>query len=249
MSGIVPPGQVKAGTSGIVPPDGGHAMAFGGDYEQLMVIAGDKTLNKFHRQAAALARKAIELDPARPKAYAMLGFALRSEGAARAARSESFADEYRGAARALVQYMQVATQRGERESFGFAPCASMAFELLVRPECADEPRPSWWDEASLRELSERAAAERYTQVHPFTMRGAVLANAPCIAGVQWSPRPRAQAAEELREAAGCFRQASKLSVEQFERRAEFDAAAAHCDRVAQQLEAPQEAAEPAPAAE
>ena len=106
------------------------------------------TLNKFHRQAAALARKAIELDPARPKAYAMLGFALRSEGAARAARSESFADEYRGAARALVQYMQVATQRGERESFGFAPCASMAFELLVRPECADEPfggEPSYYD--------------------------------------------------------------------------------------------------------
>jgi hypothetical protein len=196
----------------------------GDEYERLVAVSTEAALKGDYARAARKARGAIAYDPTRTEAYNSLAVVLEASG------------ELVNAARAYVVYMEIAVRRGEDQSEMFAMSASRAFVLLTREECAGEPRPSWWNETSLRSLSSLAVALTPTVISSWQMAGAVLTRQEYIVDVEWGHVSQKEEASDLREAARCFKEEAEL--EQFDeaRKREIEQFGAECLKEAEILE-------------
>ncbi|KAL3905246.1 MAG: hypothetical protein SGPRY_010980 [Prymnesium sp.] len=72
------------------------------------------------------------------------------------------------------------------------------------------PRPSWWEDDSLKAVSEQVLAARPDNALAWRMRGEVLC--ACLGGCSWKFTPRTAA--ELHEAGRCFQRAAALGVDE-----------------------------------
>ena len=82
----------------------------------------------------------MQLEPANPLAHHMLAVTLARQA------------DHAGAAQAFV----AASNRYPRGSREWAETTAAAFVRLTRKECAEVPKPNWWADHSLLELSETA---------------------------------------------------------------------------------------------
>ena len=174
-----------------------------------------------YAKAAQDARMAISLDPSFD-AHVSLGSALSALG------------DYVGAVRALLQAMELAVQRGAHEDYNFSAVAADAFVLLTKVECAREPRPSWWNEPTLRAYSAAAVGKAPDHIYAWVMRAFVLMRHG-ITQVEWNGRLVLEEAEDLREARRCWQQAAKLATDSGLKE-DCVKRAAECLREAEQLE-------------
>jgi hypothetical protein len=173
--------------------------------------------------AAKSARLAIALIASAPAGHRLLGLALESS------------DETGGAIQAYVRCMAAAAIRGEDDCSDYAGCALDAFALLLREDCAGEPRPGWWNEPALRALSANVVKWRPTAINAWLMRAAILMRAPYLEQVDWRPDTPAEEAADLREAGRCYQQAAKLATER-DQKEEWVRLALDCLRDARSFE-------------
>ena len=94
----------------------------------------------------------------------------------------------------------------------WAQAAASAFDVLSHPDCHDAPKPEWWNDEALKQLSARviaAAASHEGGGGALTMRARVLCGAAgIVADNGWNAGPRKAA--DLKEAAMLFRRAARL---------------------------------------
>lgn len=168
----------------------------GDAYDALVAMSREARAISMLLEAADHARDAIELEPSRARAYQLLGTALQAAG------------DVMGACGAYVQYMELEAQQ-DNEIFGVVTAS--AFNLLQQNACASVPRPSWWNEASLLELSERAVKLAPGLHYAWNMRGRVLTRMPPIKDVEWKERPAVEEIADLDEGGRCFDESAKLT--------------------------------------
>ena len=97
-----------------------------------------------------------------------------------------------------------AMELDQPDSVRWARATAAAFNKLRLPECADEPKPDWWHDEALKQLSARVVAAAPDGLTARLMRAAVLS------GVHpaWEAGPRT--AKELKEAAAHFERVATL---------------------------------------
>ena len=140
------------------------------------------------RRAAKAFRKAVALEPDTPAAFYNLGAVLNDSGH-------------------IVEAAHHFLQAQERYLVGSVPWAEStadAFDLLSRPECAEVPKPAWWNDVDLKALSARVVRAAPDAYMPHLMRAAVL----CGTYTAWEASPRSAA--ELKVAAAHFERAAGL---------------------------------------
>ena len=131
----------------------------------------------------------------------------------------------------------------------WALSVASVFDMLKTPDCAEVPKPEWWNDEGLKALSARVVAVVPDKQLTCAMRGVVLCgNALSLEPKPWNVGPRTAA--EIKEAATWYRRtASECPTPANKRRSERFASL--CDEVADPLLAKEEeeAAEARAAAE
>ena len=137
------------------------------------------------------------------------------------------------AATMFAKAMDLCQDHGQDDTVFWASSAVGAFSIFC--QCRDAPKPEWWNDHDLKSISARIVAVRPDDMQACWMRAHVLS--PNVVLEQpWNAEPRT--AEEIKEAAEWYRQASRSlsaatrvpSDEDIERFATEHAA--ECDRVA-----------------
>ena len=144
-------------------------------------------------KAVKQAKKAVALLPEMPSGHRTLGSALEANA------SPTLAAE------AFLLGMDKADASLSEESSRtiWAECASSAYAMLV--VCPDVPRPTWWEDAQLLRLSERAV-----QVTPESLR-AQKWRADVLSGLQSAlPEYDDRTPQQLRDAAVHFQEVARL---------------------------------------
>ena len=106
----------------------------------------------------ATLQAAVKLEPDNPLAHHMI------------AVTRGRLHDHTGASKAFV----LASERYPRGSSEWAETTSAAFVRLTRKECAEVPKPGWWTDAALLELSERVVAAAPDSGGCWQMRATVL---------------------------------------------------------------------------
>ena len=175
-------------------------------------------------------RKCIKMFPLRPAAYADLATTL--------SRSSKDAEAIPLFLKAKEVYME--------GSSGWAKATAQCFHLLQDAANCAIPKPDWWNDEALKELSSRVVAVSFPagdthHAATFSMRAQVLA-ANGVFKPSWNKGTRSVA--DLREAAVFYRRAAAmwhtLGVPALQAREER--CAQGCDKVADQVVAEAEAA-------
>ena len=112
---------------------------------------------------------------------------------------------------AARQYLQT-VERSSASSLGWAENAVAAYALLSQDEIVRTvPRPAWWNDDSLKALSEQILAARPDYALAWRMRGEVLCAR--LGACSWTiAAPRNST--ELHEAGRCFQRAAALGVDE-----------------------------------
>ena len=172
-------------------------------------------LEKNMKKAENQCRRAIELDPDRPAAHYALGCALYANGDGTAA------------AGSFMAAMRLTADESTKE---WANAATHAYAMLCAN--ADAPRPEWWTDEALLELSERALATLPESSFALRWRADALSGlSACLPA-----RTTARSAEQLRAASSLFQAAAKHTAAKDEKRSAVEAAA-ECLVQAKRLEA------------
>jgi len=166
-------------------------------------------------------RKLIKDWPGEPSLYANLAVAL--EYASRLAE-------------AAPMYLK-AMELDEDGTENWAVSAAGAFGMLKMPDCAEVPKPEWWNDEDLKALSARVVAIAPNDPDARAMRGAILAGGAVFAQ-SWNAGPRT--AVEIKEAATSFRHAASVGYSQADTQRNEERASL-CDAVADPLLAQEEA--------
>jgi len=119
----------------------------------------------------------------------------------------------------------------------WAEAASGAFDLLKHPDCAEAPKPEWWNDEGLKALSARAVAVTPGRHHPCAMRARVLSG-DVLDTAPWNVVPRTAA--EVKEAARWYRRAA-MRTPAPSGKLRYDNLASKCDEYADPLLAKEEA--------
>ena len=119
----------------------------------------------------------------------------------------------------------------------WAVAAASVFDMLKDPDCAEAPKPEWWNDEALKALSARLVAAAPNDRNARMMRGSVLSGEAVFAQ-SWNAGPRT--ATDIKEAATSFRHAARVSYSQTDRRCDEERASL-CDAVADPLLAQEEA--------
>ena len=141
-----------------------------------------------YRKAAKAFREAITLRPDEPAAYFNLGAALNN--------SAHFVE--------AAQRFLEAKERCQVGSEGWAMGTAWVFASLVKEECAEVPKPEWWNDEELKALSASVVRVLPDDMLASNMRAVVLYGRE----VAWKVGPRSAA--ELREAATHFDRVAAL---------------------------------------
>jgi len=148
------------------------------EYERL-VSKAIRSVDAKLPQAEAALRKAMLMEPNKPQAYGALG-ALHSRTGDDVASAGA--------------YLKAASLSSE-DSPEWARATSCYFQALRSPACKDEPRPPWWNDEALKDISARCVALAPGDGSTHAMRAVVLSGA-CEGA---PPGPRTPA--EFKEAA------------------------------------------------
>ena len=158
------------------------------EYDHAMAEGLTQLADNHFRYAERSFRRAIKLSPRRASVpHQALGMLyVRSLAHAKAANAYFKASEL---------------ERAGSEDWGY--CLASGFCQLIRPACAEEPKPEWWHDDALKDLSARAFAASPDGYPTIMMRGLVL----CCFG-DWEAGPRTL--KELKEAAALFERAIEM---------------------------------------
>lgn len=129
--------------------------------------------------------------------------------AAMSGLGEAAAAASAGTATDVVQAQQTFLQTLEHtstDSLGWAERCVRAYALLAQPNCA-VAAPAWWNDETLRTLSERVVATRPDYAHAWRMRGEVLSAR--LGGSNW-PGVAPRTPQELQEAGRALQRAVAL---------------------------------------
>ena len=194
----------------------------GGELNQLQAHAASLMSNGDLSGAAKAWRKLIKLRPDLPDPYARLAMTLQ--------RSNLFLE-------ACPLYLK-AVELSEPGTEIWGTMVARAFGALrVNEDCAEVPRPAWWNDDDLKAISALAVAVCPDDVNVYAMRAHVLLDIEAVlSSTSFEPR----SAEELKEAALCFRRAADLTLSSG-CRVEYGNFADACDKVADPMLAEAEA--------
>ena len=192
----------------------------GSKYSRLLAEGVAHLANNHLRYAERSFRKAIKLNPVEPVGYFNLGSTLRR------------AADYVNAADAFVQASELYPDGSE----GWAYSIAVAFASLIQPDCKEAPKPEWWHDEALKELSARVVEVAPNSLHTTLMRANVLGGRDAA----WERGPRTAA--ELKEAASCWRRAAKMRGATADEKTRWTGRAAELDDVAEAMEAEEAAA-------
>ena len=157
------------------------------EFTHVMAEGLTQLADNHFRYAERSFRRAIKLSPGDSVPHQALGLLY----------ARSFAH-----AKAANAYLKASElQRAGSEDWGY--CLASGFCQLIRPACAEEPKPEWWHDDALKDLSARALAACPNYYPTVMMRGLVL----CCFG-DWEAGPRTL--KELKEAAALFERAIKM---------------------------------------
>ena len=222
--------EVREGPSGYSCMDHGRSMAK--SQARIAETTGDErckrtadamalaTEGDYHASAKAF-RKVIKEWPDEPSLYHNLAVVLDNTG------------HYTEAASMFLKVMELCEDGIER----WAVSAAAAFGMLKMPDCAEVPKPEWWNDEGLKALSARVAAIAPNYPNALAMRGSVLSGR-AIYAPSWNPAPRTAA--EIKEAATWFRRAAKVGYSQAATQRNEERARM-CDAVADPMLAEEEA--------
>ena len=154
-----------------------------------------------HKRAAKAFKQAIKANPARPEAYGMLS---------------GIHTNLRNSEAALpLQLMALERWDEERDGQPWSRSLANAYDLLSG--LPNAPRPAWWNDVDLLELSEKALLAGPTSPQVQAMSAAVLAG---FSDGTW--RAGWRTVDDFRRAAMCFCHASKLSKQDVQKEAYKD---------------------------
>jgi len=208
-----------------------HACSMAESQERISETTGDER-HKRTADALALAtegdyhaavkawRKLIKDYPDEPTWYFNLAVTLE------------YAGRFAEAAPMFLKAMELREDGTER----WAVAAAAAFNALKDEDCAEAPKPEWWNDEDLKALSARVVAAAPNFPNASTMRGAILSGAVFAQ----SRNAGFRTAAEIKEAATWFRQAAKVGYSQADRQRNEERASL-CDAVADPLLAKEEA--------
>ena len=159
----------------------------GSEYDRVCAEGGAHLANNHLRYAERSFRRCIELEPENAAAYFNMGYVrVRS-------------CDYVGAAKLYLQGSELC----QFDSPMWACCIASAFNVLDTDVCAEVPKPEWWNDDALKELSARVLAAAPDSPVAMVMRAQVLGGIGT-----WEAGHRTVA--EIREAARQWRRASEL---------------------------------------
>jgi len=165
----------------------------GGESVQLQAHAASLMSNGDLSGAAKAWRKLIKLRPDLPDPYARLATTLQ--------RSNLFSE-------ACPLFLK-AVELTEPDTELWGTLVARAFGALRVESCVEVPRPAWWNDDDLKAISARAVAVSPNDVNVCTMRAHVLINIEAVlSSTSFEPR----SAEELKQAAVCYRRAADLTL-------------------------------------
>ena len=166
----------------------------GDEFDKLGAAAMALGLKGDYHAAAKAWRKAIEVSPHEPCLWGNLAVLL--------GRSERHVEASQAHLKAMDLY--------EDGTEDWAKATAAAFDSLQCPDCDDAPKPEWWNDEALKQLSARViAAAASDEAGPSTMRARVLCG-DVVAEIGWNVGPRKAA--EVKEAAMLFRHAARLTL-------------------------------------
>jgi len=168
------------------------------EYDVLLLAAYSHGQQGNHRHAIKLLRRAIDLEPEKHAAYGLAGCMCANSA------------DHVGAAQFFRQAMECSSDDGER-----CNAAGSLIDQLRHPACMGVPKPVWWTDEGLLELTARMVAPLpgitaavKTERYKFLMlRSEVLAGG---AGSLLPAETVTRTPEMLREAARCAEEAAEL---------------------------------------
>ena len=174
------------------------------EYDTLLATGTKHVAAGNLRHATKAFSKAVALAPMDARAYLGLGQAC--------ARSYDF----KGAAQAWSKAAEVVPGFPDYNAEGWSMYVPRAFMMHSKTECEDVPKPAWWNDVALLELSAKVASlptDRKADESPlegrYFMRAMVLSAG--TVKVTWQARPRTAA--ELKEAAKYWQLVAKVTCE------------------------------------
>jgi len=171
-----------------------------------------------HNAAAKAWRKIIKQWPDEPTPHHNLAVVLQ--------RSNHYAE----AAPMFLKAMDL-REEGTKE---WAESAASVFNLLKSSDCHEVPKPEWWNDGALKDLSARVVAIAPDKCESCAMRGLVLRG---VKG-EWNAGPRTAA--EIKEAATWIHRAARVARTAADKQ-RYDQIASRCDEVADPQLAKEEA--------
>ena len=168
----------------------------GGEMAKLLAKSGRYMDQQNYRKSVKALQEALALDPTEPAALHNLAVTFsRSNNRPEAAKYALLAarwSEARGGRAAMAPWAR---------SWGMA-CA-----LLLKPECANVPRPAWWNDKALLQLTERVVRliPNEAEIDIWHTRAQVLS-----AGSHMSWKPEVRTLAQLKEAVRCLKRQAEL---------------------------------------
>jgi len=107
--------------------------------------------------------------------------------------------------RAYLRAVELCDEVSEHGSEIWANCVSQAFNDLMQPFAHEEPKPTWFEDETLKRFARQVVAKKLSDVSSWKMMGDVL----CGGLGAWEAGPRT--ARDLRQAAAAYTRAVGLT--------------------------------------
>ena len=173
----------------------------GSEMAKLLAKSGRYMDQQNYRKSVKVLQEALALDPTEPAALHNLAVTFaRSNNRPEAAKYALLAARW---SEARVPLLGRAAMEAWARSWGMA-CA-----LLLKPECANVPRPAWWNDKALLQLTDKVVKliPNEAEIDIWHTRAQVLS----ACGVQMSTwKPEVRTLAQLKEAVRCEERQAQL---------------------------------------
>tara|TARA_B100000795_G_scaffold26079_1_gene17294 strand:- start:181 stop:924 length:744 start_codon:yes stop_codon:yes gene_type:complete len=173
-----------------------------GEIAKLLAKSGRYMDQQNYRKSVKVLQEALALDPTEPAALHNLAVTFaRSNNRPEAAKYALLAARW---SEARVPLLGRAAMEAWARSWGMA-CA-----LLLKPECANVPRPAWWNDTALLQLTDKVVKliPNEAEIDIWHTRAQVLSTCAGLHMGSWKPEVRTLA--QLKEAVRCEERQAQL---------------------------------------
>ena len=173
-----------------------------GEIAKLLAKSGRYMDQQNYRKSVKVLQEALALDPTEPAALHNLAVTFaRSNNRPEAAKYALLAARW---SEARVPLLGRAAMEAWARSWGMA-CA-----LLLKPECANVPRPAWWNDKALLQLTDKVVKliPNEAEIDIWHTRAQVLSACAGLHMGSWKPEVRTLA--QLKEAVRCEERQAQL---------------------------------------